>query len=103
MKKIVCAIAIFAICGSFFAKINESLYKENVIKTEPCEWQNVTVSENIYKYRGEITYDQMKEDLASLKYILETCYSGYEAACGRGMNLDLVVKNIEEKFSGQET
>lgn len=102
MKKLVCAIAIFAACGSFFAKINESLYKENVIKTEPCEWQKVTVSENIYKYRGEITYDQMKEDLASLKYILETCYSGYEAACQRGLNLDAVIKNIEEKFSGQD-
>lgn len=103
MKKVVCAVAILAAAGMGFSKVNEKIYKANVIKSEPCEYQKVWVSENPYKYRGEITYSQMQEDLQNLKYILQTCYAGYEKACERGLNLDEVMAQIEAKFTGQET
>lgn len=102
MKKVVCALALMAVAGISFSKTNEKFYKANVIKSEPCEYMDVWVSETPYKYRGEITYQQMRQDLQNLKYILQTCYAGYEKACERGLNLDEVMAKIEAKFAGQE-
>ena len=78
------------------------------IKAEPIEKRAVYSSANYfhpnpYKYKGEISYSEMKEDLENLFYLLKTSYGGYEIAVGRGLDLEKSTENILEKFKGSET
>lgn len=89
-----------------FAKSKSIIHEheQSVIKTEPSEIREIYPPFKYYKDRkGEITYSQMKEDLDYFKFLMKDIYAGYEFAESKGMNLNRLVSEIEEKYAGNDT
>lgn len=101
MKKVLWAAVVFMLAGIGFAKVNAE-ESEYLIKTEPCEYQE-TLAEigNPGFYKGEISFEELEKDLNNLKYILETCYAGYEAAVEKGLDTAVMVTNVLKQFEGK--
>ena len=43
---------------------------------------------------SKVSLQQLKEDIVDLKYLLSTCYAGYEEAVSRGLDLENMSKTI---------
>ena len=101
-KSIILSAFICLNLSSAFAKADSQT--QRVIKTEPSEIREVLPIYKYYKDRkGEITYSEMKEDLNYFKFLMKDIYAGYDLAESKGMNLNLLVSEIEEKYSERET
>ena len=101
-KSIILSAFICLSLSSAFAKADTQT--QRVIKTEPSEIREVLPIYKYYKDRkGEITYSEMKEDLNYFKFLMKDIYAGYDLAESKGMNLNLLVSEIEEKHSERET
>ena len=97
-KSIILSAFICLNLNSAFAKADSQT--QRVIKTEPSEIREVLPIYKYYKDRkGEITYSEMKEDLNYFKFLMKDIYAGYDLAESKGMNLNLLVSEIEEKYS----
>ena len=52
-------------------------------------------------YKGEITYEQMQEDLDHLEYLLRTAYAGYKEMLEKNFDFFTFSKKILKRFAGQ--
>ena len=76
---------------------------KGIIKTIIENKDVITVYDsNKYMNKTQITFNEMKEDLDCFEYLLRTSYSGYDAACSRGMNTAALSNDIIKHFYGEE-
>ena len=94
MKKLIVLLFILFTCCVCFSQ--EAVY-EIVSETEVI---NENFEPTVYPRAVRfVSFDQLKNDVSSLKYLLQTSYSGYEDALTRGLDLEKFEKNILSEFS----
>ncbi|MBB5225493.1 hypothetical protein DYE50_03465 [Treponema ruminis] len=77
-------------------------FKANALKVEPCEWKDIENPYENFNSVEKISEDQLEKDLDMFCWIFKTTYAGYENACERGLDLELLKKNIKNHFEGKE-
>ena len=94
MKKLIVLLFILFTCCVCFSQ--EAVY-EIVSETEVI---NENFEPTVYPRAVRfVSFDQLKNDVSSLKYLLQTSYSGYEDALARGLDLEKFEQNILSEFS----
>lgn len=84
-KKLLTFISAGLVFLSLSCKAKES--EKNIISI-PIENRKIPYKyETKFKYKTELTFQEMMEDLDSYIYLLESSYAGYEDALSRGMNV----------------
>ena len=94
MKKLIVLLFIlFTCCVCFSQEAEYRIVSETEIINENFE---PTVYPRAVRF---VSFDQLKEDIDSLKYLLQTSYAGYEDAVQRGLDLEKFEKNVLTEFS----
>lgn len=92
-KQIVLLFILFTCCLCFSQEAEYRIVSETEIINKNFE-------PAIYPRAVEfVSFEQLKEDIDSLKYLLQTSYSGYEDALARGLDLEKFEQNILSEFS----
>ena len=58
-----------------------------IISEQKIEYRDVN-SVYYHSPTSVVSYQQIVEDIDNLKYLLKTCYAGYEDALARGLDLE---------------
>ena len=98
MKKLSILFLLFSIC-SFFCFAQQDEYE--IISEQKIEYRDVN-SVYYHSPTSVVSYQQVVEDIDNLKYLLKTCYIGYEDALARGLDLEKIEKKILTKFSSEK-
>ncbi len=92
-KQIVLLFILFTCCVCFSQEAEYKIVSETEIINKNFE-------PIIYpKAVGFVSLEQLKEDIDSLKYLLQTSYTGYEDAVLRGFDLEKFEQNVLSEFS----
>lgn len=92
-KQIVLLFILFTCCVCFSQEAVYEIVSETEVINENFE---PTVYPRAVRF---VSFDQLKNDVSSLKYLLQTSYSGYEDAVQRGLDLEKFEQNILSEFS----
>ena len=98
---------LFSACSSTSGKYKEYCpapeeIKSNALKIEPCEWKDIENPYADFEFTEKISEEQLEKDLDMLCYLLKTTYAGYEKACERGLDLEILKENVRNHFEGKE-
>ena len=97
MKKVSSIILILSICLNFiFANVQDENFNGEIISEQQIEYIDINTVSGI---NSKVSFQQLKEDIVDLKYLLSTCYAGYEEAISRGLDLEKFEQNILNYFS----
>jgi hypothetical protein len=91
-KQIVLLFILFTCCLCFSQEAEYKIVSETEIVNknfEPIVYPRAV---------GFVSFEQLKNDVSSLKYLLQTSYSGYEDAVQRGFDLEKFEQNILSEF-----
>lgn len=91
-KQIVLLFILFTCCLCFSQEAEYRIVSETEIinkNFEPIVYPRAV---------GFVSFEQLKNDVSSLKYLLQTSYSGYEDAVQRGFDLEKFEQNILSEF-----
>ena len=100
MKKINAAILILSICLNFiFANVQDENFNGEIISEQQIEYVDINTATAI---NSKVSFRQLKDDIVELKYLLQTCYAGYEDAVSRGLDLEKFEQNILNYFSEEK-
>lgn len=95
-KKLLTFISAGLVFLSLSCKAKE--LEKNVISI-PIENRKIPYKyETKFKYKTELTFQEMIEDLDSYIYLLESSYAGYEDALSRGMNVKEIKNQFQSKY-----
>ena len=97
MKKVSSIILILSICLNFiFSNSQDENFNGEIISEQQIEYIDINTVSGI---NSKVSFQQLKEDIVDLKYLLSTCYAGYEEAISRGLDLEKFEQNILNHFS----
>lgn len=100
MKKISATILILSIClNCIFANVQGENFTDEIISAEQIEYLDISTVSGI---TSKVSFQQLKQDIVELKYLLRTCYAGYEEAVSRGLDLEKFEQNILNHFSEEK-
>ena len=100
MKKISSVILIFSICLNFiFANVQDENFNGEIINEQQIDYIDISTFSGI---NSKVSFQQLKEDIVDLKYLLSTCYAGFEEAISRGLDLEKFEQNILNYFSEEK-
>ena len=100
MKKVSSIILILSICLNFiFANVQGENFNGEIISEQQIEYIDINTVSGI---NSKVSFQQLKEDIVDLKYLLSTCYAGYEEAISRGLDLEKFEQNILNHFSEEK-
>lgn len=100
MKKISVTILILSIClNCIFANVQGENFTDEIISAEQIDYLDISTLSAI---TSKVSFQQLKQDIVDLKYLLRTCYAGYEEAVSRGLDLEKFEQNILNHFSEEK-
>ena len=95
MKKLIILFLLLSFC-LFYTFSQQDQYE--IISEQKIEYRDVN-SVYYHSPTSVVSYQQIVEDIDNLKYLLKTCYAGYEDAVQRGLDLEKFEQNILSEFS----
>ena len=95
MKKLIILFLLLSFC-LFYTFSQQDQYE--IISEQKIEYRDVN-SVYYHSPTSVVSYQQIVEDIDNLKYLLKTCYAGYEDALARGLDLEKFEQNILSEFS----
>ena len=80
----------------------QKIFNDSTISFQPVEYKDVYPEYgNVGYYKGEITYEQVQEDLDHLEYLLRTAYAGYAEMQEKKFDYFTFSQKILKRFAGQ--
>ena len=95
MKKLIILFLLLSFC-LFYTFSQQDQYE--IISEQKIEYRDVN-SVYYHSPTSVVSYQQVVEDIDNIKYLLKTCYAGYEDALARGLDLEKFEQNILSEFS----